>query len=121
LWQARGRVLFGRHGGFIALPDAVSTDIARGARARGQMKVSIVGVGKVGSTLAFALLSQGLVDHLVLVGREVSHAEGEASDLRHSLAFLRHPAKVEAGDLARTADSDVIVLSASCPSPKGQI
>src|SRR5690606_12667514 len=61
-----------------------------------------------------------LVEHLVLVARRLSHAQGEASDLTHSLAFLPHTAKVEAGELAHTAASDIIVLSASCPTTEGQ-
>lgn len=73
------------------------------------MKVSIVGIGNVGSSLGVALVAQGLVDQLVLVGRRKDRVIGEAMDLLHASAFTR-PLDVTAGDLADTAGSDVIAL-----------
>jgi L-lactate dehydrogenase len=73
------------------------------------MKVSIIGIGNVGSSLGVALVAQGLVDQLVLVGRRKDRVEGEAMDLLHASAFTR-PLDVMAGDIADTAGSDVIAL-----------
>jgi len=74
-----------------------------------RMKVSIIGIGHVGSSLSVALVAQGLTDHLVLVGRRKDAVRGEALDLLHASAFTR-PLDVVAGDIADTAASDVIVL-----------
>ena len=76
------------------------------------MKVSIVGVGHVGSSVGLAIVAQGLADELVLVGRRMAVAQGEALDLLHASAFTR-PAEVRAGTAADTAGSDVVVLCAS--------
>jgi L-lactate dehydrogenase len=73
------------------------------------MKVSIVGIGHVGSSLGLALVAQGLVDELVLMGRRKEAVEGEALDLLHASAFTR-PLDVIAGDIADTAGSDVIAM-----------
>jgi L-lactate dehydrogenase len=73
------------------------------------MKVSIIGVGNVGSSLGVALVAQALVDQLVLVGRRKEKTIGEAMDLLHASAFTR-PLDVIAGDIADTAGSDVIAL-----------
>jgi L-lactate dehydrogenase len=73
------------------------------------MKVSIVGIGHVGSSLGVALVAQGWMDELVLVGRNREKTEGEAMDLLHASAFTR-PVDVRAGDLSDTADSDVIAI-----------
>jgi L-lactate dehydrogenase len=73
------------------------------------MKVSIVGVGHVGSSLGLALVAHGLVDQLVLVGRRKDAVVGEALDLLHASAFTR-PLDVIAGEIADTAGSDVIAV-----------
>jgi L-lactate dehydrogenase len=73
------------------------------------MKVSIIGIGNVGSSLGLALVAQGLADQLVLVGRRKDVAAGEALDLLHASAFTR-PLDVIAGDIADTAGSDVIAI-----------
>ena len=41
------------------------------------MKVSIIGTGHVGSTVAFSLVVKGLCDDIVLVNRTHRKAEGE--------------------------------------------
>ncbi len=79
------------------------------------MKISLVGMGRVGSTLAYTLLLRGLADELVLVSHNRQIATGEASDLRHSEGFTGHPVLVRPGDLVDTANSDIIVISASVP------
>jgi L-lactate dehydrogenase len=76
------------------------------------MKVSIVGMGKVGSALAFSLVSRGAVEELVLAARDPRRAAGDALDLQHAAVFSR-PVRVRAGELADAAGSDVIVLAAS--------
>src|SRR5271170_2113858 len=73
------------------------------------MKVSIIGIGHVGTSLGLALVSQGLTDQLVLVGRRKDAVRGEALDLLHASAFTR-PLDVIAGDIPDTAESDVIAL-----------
>jgi L-lactate dehydrogenase len=73
------------------------------------MKVSIIGIGHVGSSLGLALVSQGLTDQLVLVGRRKDAVRGEALDLLHASAFTR-PLDVTAGEIADTAGSQVIAI-----------
>ncbi len=83
------------------------------------MKVSIIGIGKVGATLAFSLSLRRFVRELVLVGRSEERTRGEALDLEHAQAFVHSPAKVVAGGVAETAGSDVIALCASVPMDPG--
>ncbi len=79
------------------------------------MKISIVGAGRVGATLAFTLVQRGLGDELLLADRDLARAEGEALDLNHALGFTEHPLIIRAGTLADTAESDVLVLACSAP------
>jgi L-lactate dehydrogenase len=79
------------------------------------MKISIIGVGRVGSALGLALVARHLVDELVLVGRRRDSARGEAMDLLHATAFGKMTT-VRSGDLKDTAGSDIIVI---CFAPRG--
>ena len=79
------------------------------------IKISIIGIGRVGSTLAYTLLLRGLTDELVLVDQNINVAEGEVLDLEHAEAFTSCPVIVRAGRLDETAGSNIIVLCSSVP------
>ena len=81
------------------------------------MKITVVGTGRVGSAIAFALTINPLADELMLVNRSFEKAEGDAMDLRHAAALTNSNMRIRAGKLADSADSDVIVFSASAPLP----
>jgi L-lactate dehydrogenase len=78
------------------------------------MKISIIGTGRVGSATAFAVVLRGLAERLVLVGVDRAHTLGDVYDLQHAAAFIR-PTDIVAGEIADTAGSDVIVLTAAAP------
>jgi L-lactate dehydrogenase len=80
----------------------------------GVVKISIIGVGKVGSALAFALVTKGLCEQLVLVGRTRASTLGDAHDLMHASAFVR-PLNVIAGTIADSRRSDIIIFTVSAP------
>lgn len=79
------------------------------------MKITLMGMGRVGSTLAYTLVSRGLGEELVLVDQNRKAAEGEALDLTHMEAFTGHPTAVRAGSIEDTAGSEVIVMTCSVP------
>jgi len=65
------------------------------------MKISVVGVGRVGTATAFSLVARAVPHELVLVGRTKDRTIGDAQDLQHAAAFVR-PMRVVAGDVADT-------------------
>ncbi|MDY6853785.1 MAG: lactate dehydrogenase [Thermodesulfobacteriota bacterium] len=79
------------------------------------MKITIVGQGRVGSTLAYTLLLRGLSDELVLLNRRRKIAEGESLDLQHAEAFISHPTVIRPGGVDETAGSDIIIICSSVP------
>ncbi|MDB6079628.1 MAG: lactate dehydrogenase, partial [Akkermansiaceae bacterium] len=83
------------------------------------MKVTIVGPGKVGMVLAYTLVLRGVAREVVLIGSDRDKAEGEALDLMHAQAFQSVPVKVRAGDLDDAANSEVVAICASVPTPRG--
>ena len=82
------------------------------------MKISVIGVGKVGATLAYTLSMRRFVSELVLVGRTRESSLGDALDLEHAQSFAVAPARIVAGEVGDTAGSDVIALCASVPMPR---
>lgn len=82
------------------------------------MKISIIGTGRVGSTLGFAVVMKGLANELVLVNRTHAVAVGEALDLCHASTLAPDPIHVYAGNIEDTQGSDIVVLCASVPFGK---
>lgn len=82
------------------------------------MKVSIVGVGSVGSLLSFQMATSGLVSEIVLLDINSSRAQAEAFDISHAMPHYNGFCKIHAvTDAKETYDSDFIVLTASIPFP----
>jgi len=81
------------------------------------VKISIFGIGRVGSTIAYTLVTSGYASELVLVSRTLRVAQGEALDLRHASALVDVPVEIRAGDAADTGNSDLIIVTASVPLP----
>lgn len=79
------------------------------------MKISIIGIGRVGSTLAYTMVLKGLCDELVLYNRNPSVALGDAYDLQHALPFLHRQMLIHSGGLDETSRSDIIAVCASVP------
>jgi L-lactate dehydrogenase len=79
-----------------------------------RLKISIIGMGRVGSATAFAMVMQGLAEELVLVDEPLSKAVGDAYDLQHASAFVG-PMDVRASCLDGIAGSDIVIVCASTP------
>lgn len=76
------------------------------------MKISIIGLGKVGATIGHQIVAQGLADTLTLVSRSREKSSGEALDLRHASAMTSAWVEIKAGDDADTAASDIVIVTA---------
>ena len=74
-------------------------------------KVGIIGVGHVGAHVAFSLVTQGIVDELVLVDINKQKAISERQDLLDATAYLPHRINIEVGEYEDLGDCDIIVNS----------
>jgi len=77
-------------------------------------KITVIGVGNLGSCVAYEIANRGLAEELVLVDVYRELAEGNAADIEQSLAF-RNNVKVFPGDYSDADGSDVIVVTAGKP------
>ena len=73
-------------------------------------KVSIIGVGAVGTACAYCLAQKGLVNEIVLLDIVYGIAEGKALDMRQAAAIQRFDTNIRGvtNDYTATADSDKI-------------
>lgn len=82
-------------------------------------KITVLGAGNVGATIAYTLTLQGVCSDLVLLDINKPKAEGEAADIRQGRAFCPS-VYVHAGDYADTKDSDIVVVAAGIGRKPGQ-
>lgn len=82
----------------------------------------IVGTGNVGASIGFSLVSQRTaVNELILTDLNMADAEGEAMDLRDTLAVSPSFMKIRAGTYAAEAgDADIIVITAGASQKPGE-
>ena len=82
-------------------------------------KVTILGAGNVGATIAYTLTLDGLCSELCLIDMLKEKAEGEALDIQQGLAFTRW-VNIYKGDYADSKDSDIVIISMGVGRKDGQ-
>ena len=82
-------------------------------------KISILGAGNVGATIAYALTLQGVASEIVLVDINKEKAEGEALDIAQCAACV--PAcKIWSGEYSDVAGSDIVIITFGVGRKPGQ-
>ena len=82
-------------------------------------KVTIIGAGSVGATVAYTLVATGSVAEIVLIDVNVPKAEGEAMDIRQATPYLS-PVKIYCGTYEDAADSDIVIVTSGVGRKPGQ-
>lgn len=75
------------------------------------MKIGVIGMGRVGTSVAVSLLHQGTVRELIVHDIKAESAEGEALDLAHGAAFYPS-ALIRVGTVEEMVDCDAVVIAA---------
>lgn len=75
-------------------------------------KVAIIGVGHVGSTVAYTLISKHIVDELVLFDSQENLLKAEMNDLMDGQMEQNHQVCLIEPTIEELADTDVIIFSA---------
>lgn len=83
-------------------------------------KVAIVGMGSVGTAIAYACLIRGSAGALALYDVNTSKVRAEVLDLNHGSQFVPHCRITGSDDIAVTAGSAVIVVTAGANQKPGQ-
>ena len=83
------------------------------------MKISIIGSGFVGSTIAYTLMLSGLSSNILLVDKNTDKAIGECMDLNHGIPFVS-PVTISVGDYKDCASSDIVIITAGANQKVGE-
>lgn len=82
-------------------------------------KVTIIGTGSVGSTIAYTLTVMGLASEIVMIDINNNKALGEALDIRQGTPFCT-PCSIYAGSYTDSKDSDVVIITSGVARKPGQ-
>ena len=85
------------------------------------MKITVVGAGAVGATVADNIARKELCEELVLLDIKEGLAEGKALDMTQTAALLGFDTKItgSTNDYSKTAGSSVVVITSGIPRKPG--
>ena len=85
------------------------------------MKITVVGAGAVGATVADNIARKELCEELVLLDIKEGVAEGKALDMTQTAALLGFDTKItgSTNDYSKTAGSNVVVITSGLPRKPG--
>ena len=82
-------------------------------------KVTIIGAGSVGSTIAYTLAVAGLASEIVLIDLNEKKAFGEAMDIRQGTPFCS-PCFIYSGGYEDAKNSDIVIVTSGIARKAGQ-
>lgn len=82
-------------------------------------KITIIGTGSVGATIAYTLTVAGIASEIVMIDINGEKAIGEALDIRQGTPFC-NSCNIYAGSYADAVGSDIVVLTSGVARKAGQ-
>ncbi|HIW92657.1 MAG TPA: L-lactate dehydrogenase [Candidatus Corynebacterium avicola] len=83
-------------------------------------RIVLVGAGDVGVAYAYALVNQGLCDHLSIIDVDERKTWGHVQDLSHAVPWSGHNTRVTQGDYADCADAAIVCICAGAAQRPGE-
>lgn len=82
-------------------------------------KITVIGAGAVGATIAYTLTLRNLASEIVLIDINNEKALGEALDIRQGTLFTA-PVNIYAGSYSDAENSDIVIVSSGVARKPGQ-
>lgn len=82
-------------------------------------KITIIGTGSVGSTIAYTMAVCGIASEIVMIDVNEAKSLGEALDIRQGTPFCP-PVSIYAGSYRDAEDSDIVVVTSGIARKPGQ-
>lgn len=82
-------------------------------------KITIIGAGSVGSTIAYTLSGEDIASEIVMIDINKEKVEGEVMDIEQGTCF-RDPISITAGEYADAKDSDIVIITSGIARKPGQ-
>lgn len=83
-------------------------------------KLSIVGAGSVGSSLAYAALIRGSANTIALYDVNTAKVDAEVLDLGHGTQYMSDSQIIGGSDISCVAGSDIVIITAGARQKPGQ-
>lgn len=82
-------------------------------------KITIIGAGSVGATIAYTLSNEEIASEIVLIDINEEKVEGEVLDIAQGTCF-RDPISIVAGTYEDAKDSDIVIITSGIARKPGQ-
>ena len=82
-------------------------------------KITIIGAGSVGATIAYKLSYEDFASEIVLIDINKDKVEGEVMDIKQGTCF-RNPISIIAGEYKDAAGSDIVIITYGVARKPGQ-
>ncbi len=82
-------------------------------------KITVIGSGSVGSTIAYTLTVMGIASEIVMIDINQEKSLGEALDIKQGVPFC-NPATIYAGSYVDAENSDIVVITSGVARKPGQ-
>lgn len=82
-------------------------------------KITIIGAGSVGATIAYNLSNEEIASEIVLIDINEEKVEGEVLDIAQGTCF-RDPISIVAGTYEDAKDSDIVIITSGIARKPGQ-
>lgn len=82
-------------------------------------KITIIGAGSVGATIAYTLSQRDIASELVLIDINKEKVDGEVMDIEQGTCF-RSPISISGGEYEDAKDSDIVIITSGIARKPGQ-
>ena len=82
-------------------------------------KITILGAGNVGASIAYTLTMDGMASEILLIDINEKKAQGEAADILQGTPFSA-PVNIHAGSYEEAVNSDIVVVTVGMARKPGQ-
>lgn len=83
-------------------------------------KITIIGTGSVGATIAYTLAVRGIASEIVMVDINHEKSLGEALDIRQGIPFCDTSVSIYAGSYRDAVGSDIVIVTSGIARKPGQ-
>lgn len=82
-------------------------------------KITVIGAGHVGSTIAYTLAVEGIANEILMIDILADKAEGEAMDIGQAAPFF-NGTRIFSGGYEDAVDSDIVIITSGMGRKPGQ-
>lgn len=103
----------------IVKKKTIRAPLSKGKGVNMSSKITIIGAGSVGATIAYTLSNEDIASNIVLIDINKQKVEGEVMDIAQGTCF-RDPISIVAGEYEDAKGSDIVIITSGIARKPGQ-